>query len=137
MSADASRTPRSYGRLERLPAFVRNQIAIQLRKRARKLSFLINAFAQRFCMGRRTVFPHVRHSRIRRTAPRVRAADGTAQGHVARHDRARGPDGEGVGIAGHAALGMRRLSIIDIEGGSQPIFNEDRTVRRYAGTGDL
>ena len=36
--ADASRTPRSYGRLERLPAFVRNQIAIQLRKRARKLS---------------------------------------------------------------------------------------------------
>ena len=41
----------------------------------------------------------------------------------------RGPDGEGVGIAGHVALGMRRLSIIDIEGGSQPIFNEDRTVR--------
>ncbi len=41
----------------------------------------------------------------------------------------RGPDGEGVGIVDHVALGMRRLSIIDIEGGSQPIFNEDRTVR--------
>jgi asparagine synthase (glutamine-hydrolysing) len=41
----------------------------------------------------------------------------------------RGPDDEGVGIVENVALGMRRLSIIDIEGGSQPIFNEDRSVR--------
>lgn len=40
----------------------------------------------------------------------------------------RGPDDEGVGIADNVALGMRRLSIIDIEGGAQPIFNEDRSV---------
>jgi asparagine synthase (glutamine-hydrolysing) len=41
----------------------------------------------------------------------------------------RGPDDEGVGIVDHVALGMRRLSIIDLAGGSQPMFNEDRTVR--------
>jgi asparagine synthase (glutamine-hydrolysing) len=41
----------------------------------------------------------------------------------------RGPDDEGVGIADNVALGMRRLSIIDIQGGSQPIFNEDHSVR--------
>jgi asparagine synthase (glutamine-hydrolysing) len=41
----------------------------------------------------------------------------------------RGPDEQGVDIADNVALGMRRLSIIDLAGGSQPIFNEDRTVR--------
>lgn len=41
----------------------------------------------------------------------------------------RGPDEQGVDIAENVALGMRRLSIIDLAGGSQPIFNEDRTVR--------
>ncbi len=42
----------------------------------------------------------------------------------------RGPDGEGTHIskADGLAIGMRRLSIIDLEGGSQPIWNEDRTV---------
>ncbi len=40
----------------------------------------------------------------------------------------RGPDDEGVYAAGPAALGMRRLSIIDVSGGQQPIHNEDRTV---------
>jgi len=42
----------------------------------------------------------------------------------------RGPDGEGeyVALDGRAALGHRRLSIIDLSTGSQPIFNEDRTV---------
>ena len=33
----------------------------------------------------------------------------------------RGPDDQGVGLAGPAALGMRRLSIIDLGGGRQPI----------------
>lgn len=41
----------------------------------------------------------------------------------------RGPDEEGLGIVDHVALGMRRLSIIDIAGGSQPIYNEDRSMR--------
>jgi asparagine synthase (glutamine-hydrolysing) len=41
----------------------------------------------------------------------------------------RGPDDEGCDIRDGVALGMRRLSIIDVAGGRQPIFNEDRTVR--------
>lgn len=43
--------------------------------------------------------------------------------------RHRGPDDDGIGIAGNVGLGMRRLSIIDVAGSQQPIFNEDRTVR--------
>jgi asparagine synthase (glutamine-hydrolysing) len=42
--------------------------------------------------------------------------------------RHRGPDDEGVFVSGSIALGMRRLSIIDLEGGKQPIHNEDRSV---------
>ena len=34
----------------------------------------------------------------------------------------RGPDGEGTHVAPGLALGMRRLSIIDLEGGWQPIW---------------
>src|SRR5690348_2866459 len=41
--------------------------------------------------------------------------------------RHRGPDDEGVWVEGAAGLGMRRLSIIDLAGGRQPIFNEDGT----------
>jgi asparagine synthase (glutamine-hydrolysing) len=41
----------------------------------------------------------------------------------------RGPDGYGGEIAHNVAIGMRRLAIIDLAGGRQPIFNEDRTVR--------
>ena len=37
----------------------------------------------------------------------------------------RGPDDQGTFIEGRAGLGMRRLSIIDLAGGHQPIFNED------------
>ncbi|MCD6385933.1 asparagine synthase (glutamine-hydrolyzing) [Candidatus Sumerlaeota bacterium] len=40
----------------------------------------------------------------------------------------RGPDEEGVWVKDNVALGMRRLKIIDLESGSQPIFNEDRSV---------
>ena len=41
----------------------------------------------------------------------------------------RGPDGQGLEVRDRIGLGMRRLSIIDIEGGAQPLLNEDRTVR--------
>src|ERR1700692_4735151 len=36
----------------------------------------------------------------------------------------RGPDEDGIQVAPSAALGMRRLSIIDLPGGHQPLFNE-------------
>ena len=39
----------------------------------------------------------------------------------------RGPDEQGVFHDGPAALGHRRLSIIDLSGGQQPIFNEDHS----------
>jgi asparagine synthase (glutamine-hydrolysing) len=40
----------------------------------------------------------------------------------------RGPDDEGIFVKAGVGLGMRRLSIIDLSGGHQPIFNEDRSV---------
>src|SRR5512138_3099925 len=65
---------------------------------------------------------------------------GTAEAHGARrfgteHVRRmagrivhRGPDDEGLYDGGEAILAMRRLSIIDLAGGHQPIGNEDGTV---------
>src|SRR6266566_5935861 len=44
------------------------------------------------------------------------------------HLRHRGPDGEGWLETEDAVLGMRRLAIIDLAGGDQPIYNEDRSV---------
>jgi len=40
----------------------------------------------------------------------------------------RGPDDEGVYVHGRVGLGMRRLSIIDLSSGRQPIHNEDHSV---------
>jgi asparagine synthase (glutamine-hydrolysing) len=40
----------------------------------------------------------------------------------------RGPDSAGSYSAKHIALAMRRLSIIDLAGGRQPLFNEDKTL---------
>src|SRR5690606_26715935 len=40
----------------------------------------------------------------------------------------RGPDGEGFHFEPGVALGHRRLSIIDLAGGKQPLYNEDETV---------
>lgn len=40
----------------------------------------------------------------------------------------RGPDDEGIYAKGPVGLGMRRLSIIDLSGGHQPIHNEDKTI---------
>src|SRR5215470_10074871 len=42
--------------------------------------------------------------------------------------RHRGPDDQGVWVGDGVALGMRRLSIIDLAGGHQPIFNEDQSI---------
>lgn len=40
----------------------------------------------------------------------------------------RGPDGEGVHIAPGIGLGHRRLAIVDLATGDQPLFNEDGTI---------
>lgn len=40
----------------------------------------------------------------------------------------RGPIEDGYLSAGPVGLGMRRLSIIDVKGGHQPVFNEDRSI---------
>ncbi len=54
---------------------------------------------------------------------------GDAQGPVLQAMLARiahrGPDGQGIFVDGPAALGHRRLAIIDLDGGPQPMFNED------------
>jgi asparagine synthase (glutamine-hydrolysing) len=42
--------------------------------------------------------------------------------------RHRGPDDEGVHIDGGCGIGMRRLSIIDLSTGHQPVSNEDGSV---------
>ena len=40
----------------------------------------------------------------------------------------RGPDADGFLVDGPLAMGMRRLSIIDLAGGNQPIFSEDNSL---------
>src|SRR6185503_9638580 len=49
----------------------------------------------------------------------------TRMGNVIHH---RGPDDFGHFLDRQVALGMRRLSIIDVQGGHQPMANEDGTV---------
>jgi len=48
----------------------------------------------------------------------------SAMGHITRH---RGPDDEGMHISGPCGIAMRRLSIIDLEGGHQPLSNSEKT----------
>ena len=40
----------------------------------------------------------------------------------------RGPDSEGLFVTSGVALGMRRLAIIDLVTGEQPVFNEDKSI---------
>ena len=40
----------------------------------------------------------------------------------------RGPDEEGIYEKNNFFMGMRRLSIIDLSGGSQPFYNEDKSI---------
>jgi asparagine synthase (glutamine-hydrolysing) len=49
----------------------------------------------------------------------------TRMGNVTVH---RGPDDAGAHVDGRCAIGMRRLSIIDLSGGHQPIANRDRSL---------
>jgi len=56
-------------------------------------------------------------------------ADRSLVGAMTEAIRHRGPDDDGFLVDGSLALGMRRLSIIDIAGGHQPMANEDRTVQ--------
>ncbi len=61
-----------------------------------------------------------------RVEPHTRAAGMvTAMTDVITH---RGPDDSGHFVEGPVALGMRRLAIIDLGTGQQPLFNEDRTL---------
>ncbi|MBA2484919.1 MAG: asparagine synthase (glutamine-hydrolyzing) [Nitrospira sp.] len=41
---------------------------------------------------------------------------------------ARGPDGEGMFVEDNIIMGMRRLAVIDVEGGGQPLLSRDRQV---------
>ncbi len=56
--------------------------------------------------------------------------DETLLRRAAERLRHRGPDGDGVWIdpQGRAGLAHARLAVIDLPGGGQPIFNEDRSV---------
>ena len=49
-------------------------------------------------------------------------------GRINRALRHRGPDGEGTHRSEHLQFCMRRLSIIDLQGGSQPLYNEDGSI---------
>lgn len=66
---------------------------------------------------------------VSRSAPDVDALH--AMGDTIRH---RGPDGEGYYVDNHCAIAHRRLSIIDLAGGSQPMYSPDgRYVIAYNG----
>ncbi len=47
---------------------------------------------------------------------------------MARRLAHRGPDGQGRHVAGNVGLLHTRLAIIDLEGGAQPLYNEDRSL---------
>jgi asparagine synthase (glutamine-hydrolysing) len=57
-----------------------------------------------------------------------RPADGALLKRMCDQIVHRGPDDQGVHVKDVIGLGMRRLSIIDLSTGHQPIFNEDGTV---------
>jgi asparagine synthase (glutamine-hydrolysing) len=53
--------------------------------------------------------------------------DGALLGRMCAAIRHRGPDDDGFYLNGPVGLGMRRLAIIDLKSGQQPIHNQDRT----------
>src|SRR5438093_6912110 len=54
--------------------------------------------------------------------------DGARMRRMADALRRRGPDGAGQWIEGPVGLGHRRLAIMDVAGGAQPLRNEDGTL---------
>ncbi|SFK05699.1 asparagine synthase (glutamine-hydrolyzing) [Brevibacillus centrosporus] len=60
----------------------------------------------------------------KRQAPVVQEAISAMTGVILH----RGPDDDGFHLEDNVALGFRRLSIIDVEGGHQPLFNETRDI---------
>ena len=62
------------------------------------------------------------HGLLRLDGQGVEAQTLSAMGDVTRH---RGPDDEGMHLDGACGIAMRRLSIIDVSGGHQPLSNED------------
>ncbi len=65
------------------------------------------------------------HGIIRLDGQGVEASTLSAMGNVTRH---RGPDDEGIHVDGNCGIAMRRLSIIDLAGGHQPLSNADGTL---------
>lgn len=65
------------------------------------------------------------HGLFRLDGDRVSPDVLAAMGHVTEH---RGPDDQGWHVDGNCGVGMRRLSIIDLAGGHQPISNADDTL---------
>ncbi|MBN1309944.1 MAG: asparagine synthase (glutamine-hydrolyzing) [Anaerolineae bacterium] len=55
-------------------------------------------------------------------------ADGHLLSFMCKTIAHRGPDAEGLFVDGHIGLGSRRLSIIDLAGSDQPIYNEERSI---------
>src|SRR5437588_9595604 len=53
------------------------------------------------------------------------AAPGEALHAMGQRTSHRGPDDEGLHVDGACGIGMRRLSIIDVAGGRQPLSNSD------------
>ena len=62
------------------------------------------------------------HGIYRFDGQQAQAADLSAMGSITRH---RGPDDEGQHLDGACGIAMRRLSIIDLAGGHQPLSNAD------------
>ena len=48
----------------------------------------------------------------------------------------RGPDGSGQHVSNNVGFAMRRLSIIDVKGGGQPLYNEDKSIS-IVGNGEI
>src|SRR4051794_32053192 len=59
-----------------------------------------------------------------RSGKQVRRASLVAMRDIMHH---RGPDAEGIYVDGNIGLGHRRLSIVDVAHGAQPMFNGDRS----------
>ncbi|HQY89563.1 MAG TPA: hypothetical protein PK402_12995, partial [Tepidisphaeraceae bacterium] len=67
---------------------------------------------------------------IKRTA--LTEANEDAVRHLSACIVHRGPDGEGTFAADGFMMAMRRLAIIDLAGGWQPLYNEDKSIALVA-----